>query len=106
LARQAALLKDDLLDSFDQLLDDPALVDWVRQCLAERSPRSTRTGRTGMSSNLIAYLRNVETFIYLRSLSSALEHAQDRIHRAARIIERLATLCDVLQSQPKKSWSI
>ena len=49
LARQATLLKDDLLDPVDQLLDDPALVDLVRQCLAKRSPRSTRTGRTGMA---------------------------------------------------------
>ena len=36
LAQQAALLKDDLLDPVDQLLDDPALVDLVRQCLAAR----------------------------------------------------------------------
>jgi transposase, IS5 family len=49
LARQAALLKDDLLDPVDHLLDDPALLDLVRQCLAKRSPRSTRTGRTGMA---------------------------------------------------------
>jgi transposase, IS5 family len=49
LARQAARLKDDLLDPVDQLLDDPALVELVRQCLAKRSPRSTRTGRTGMA---------------------------------------------------------
>ncbi len=49
LAQQAALLKDDLLDPVDQLLHDPALIDLVRQCLAKRSPRSTRTGRTGMA---------------------------------------------------------
>src|SRR5467141_3162461 len=49
LAQQAALLKDDLLDPVDQLLDDPALVDLVRQCLAKRSPRSTRTGRRGIT---------------------------------------------------------
>src|SRR6266567_3264323 len=49
LARQAALLKDDLLDPVDQLLDDPTLVDLVRQCLATRSPLSQRTGRTGMA---------------------------------------------------------
>jgi len=49
LARQAALLKDDLLDPVDPLLGDPALLDLVRQCLAKRSPRSTRTGRTGMA---------------------------------------------------------
>jgi IS5 family transposase len=49
LARQAVLLKDDLLDPVDQLLDDPALVDLVRQCLAARSPLSNRTGRSGMA---------------------------------------------------------
>ncbi len=49
MARQAARLKDDLLDPVDPLLDDPALLDSVRQCLAKRSPRSTRTGRTGMA---------------------------------------------------------
>src|SRR3989449_341375 len=45
LARQAALLKDDLLDPVDPLLEDPALLDLVRQCLATRSPASVRTGR-------------------------------------------------------------
>src|SRR5437016_9907010 len=45
LALQAALLKDDLLDPVDQLLEDPALLDLVRQCLATRSPASVRTGR-------------------------------------------------------------
>ncbi len=49
LARQAELLKDDLLDPVDQLLEDPALVDLVRQCLATRSPLSERTGRTGIA---------------------------------------------------------
>src|SRR5260370_13744946 len=49
LAQQAALLKDDLLDPVDQLLGDPVLVDLVRQCLANRSPRSARTGRRGLA---------------------------------------------------------
>ena len=49
LAQQAALLKDDLLDPVDQLLEDPALLDLVRQCLATRSPLSQRTGRTGIA---------------------------------------------------------
>ena len=49
LAQQAALLKDDWLDPVDQILEDPALVDLVRQCLATRSPLSTRTGRDGMA---------------------------------------------------------
>src|SRR5215831_14384387 len=49
LARQAALLKDDLLDPVDKLLDDPARVELVRQSLARRYPRSTVTGRPGMA---------------------------------------------------------
>src|SRR3989442_15145852 len=49
LALQAALLKDDLLDPVDQLLDDPALLDLVQQCLAARFPASARTGRPGMA---------------------------------------------------------
>ena len=49
LALQAALLKDDLLDPVDQLLEDPALLDLVRQCLATRSPASARTGRPGIA---------------------------------------------------------
>jgi IS5 family transposase len=51
LAQQAARLKDDLLDPVDLLLDDPALVDLVRQCLAKRSPLSTRTGRRGIAAD-------------------------------------------------------
>lgn len=45
LAQQSALLKDDLLDPVDQLLDDDELVELVRQCLATRHPQSTRNGR-------------------------------------------------------------
>jgi hypothetical protein len=49
LALQAALLKDDLLDPVDQLLDDPALLELVQHCLAARFPASTRTGRPGIA---------------------------------------------------------
>ena len=49
LAKQAALLKDDLLEPVDQLLDDPLLVDLVRDCLAGRRPASARTGRPGIA---------------------------------------------------------
>ena len=49
LARQASLLKDDLLEPVDKLLDDPALVELVRQSLAGRRPRSTRTGRPSIA---------------------------------------------------------
>jgi IS5 family transposase len=53
LAKQAALLKDDLLDPVDQLLEDPALVDLVQQCLAARSPASVRTGRPGITPDRV-----------------------------------------------------
>jgi IS5 family transposase len=53
LAQQAALLKDDLLDPVDQLLEDPALVDLVQQCLAARSPASERTGRPGITPDRV-----------------------------------------------------
>src|SRR6516164_931338 len=49
LAKQAALLKDDLLEPVDQLLDDPLMVDLVRDCLAKRWPASARTGRPGIA---------------------------------------------------------
>ena len=49
LVSQLVLLKDDLLEPVDRLLDDPALVELVRQCLAARRPRSTRTGRIGIA---------------------------------------------------------
>jgi len=49
LARQASLLKDDLLEPVDQLLNDPALVELVRQSLAARRPGSTRTGRPSIA---------------------------------------------------------
>ncbi len=49
LAQQASLLKDDLLDPIDELLDDPELVDLVRQRLSARCPRSARTGRPGIA---------------------------------------------------------
>ena len=49
LAQQASLLKDDLLDPVDDLLDDEELIALVRQCLATRYPESARTGRPGMA---------------------------------------------------------
>jgi len=45
--------KDDLLDPVDPLLDDPALVELVRQRLATCRPRSTRTGRPSVPDRLL-----------------------------------------------------
>jgi transposase, IS5 family len=53
LAKQAFLLKDDLLEPVDQLLDDPQLIELVRNCLAARCPASTRTGRKGMAPDRV-----------------------------------------------------
>jgi transposase, IS5 family len=49
LAKQAALLKDDLLEPVDHLLEDAQLLELVRLCLAARCPASTRTGRPGIA---------------------------------------------------------
>ena len=49
LASQISLLKDDLLEPMDSLLDHPELVDLVRQRLATRRPRSARTGRPSIA---------------------------------------------------------
>ncbi len=46
-AREAELIKDDLLDEIDVLLDDPDLVRLARAGLAGRSPRSSSMGRVG-----------------------------------------------------------
>ena len=37
------------MDPVDELLDDPELVELVRQCLARRYPQSTCTGREGIA---------------------------------------------------------
>ena len=51
LAKQAALLKDDLLEPVDHLLDDPQLIEGVRGCLVTRHPASLRTGRPGIAAD-------------------------------------------------------
>ncbi len=48
-AREAALIKDDLLEPIDALLDDPSLVDLVREAQASRSPRSRTMGRRAIA---------------------------------------------------------
>jgi len=49
LAAQMSLLKDDLLDPVDGLLEDVGLVELVRARLAARRPRSSRTGRPSIA---------------------------------------------------------
>jgi transposase, IS5 family len=47
--QQASLIKDDLLEPIDKLLDDPHLVALVRGALQRRCPRSSATGRIGIA---------------------------------------------------------
>jgi len=42
--KQASLIKDDLLESVDTLLDDNGIIELVHDSLAQRYPLSTRTG--------------------------------------------------------------
>lgn len=49
LAAQISLIKDDLLEPIDALLNDESLVDLVRSRLAARHPRSSRTGRRSIA---------------------------------------------------------
>jgi hypothetical protein len=60
LAKQAALLKDDLLEPVDHLLEDPQLIELVRGCLAIRHPASQRTGRPGMAPDRLRRQRSNE----------------------------------------------
>lgn len=46
-AREAALIKDELLDEIDALLDDEEIVRMAHSALASRSPRSSSRGRYG-----------------------------------------------------------
>ena len=49
LASQVSLIKDDLLDPLDRLLEDDELVRLVSSRLDRRRPRSSRTGRPGIA---------------------------------------------------------
>lgn len=49
LASQVSLIKDDLLDPLDRLLEDDELVRLVSSRLDKRRPRSQRTGRPGIA---------------------------------------------------------
>lgn len=46
-AREAALIRDDLLDEVERLLDDPELESLAREALAGRAPRTASLGRRG-----------------------------------------------------------
>jgi hypothetical protein len=90
LAQQASLLKDDLLDAVDPLLEDAQLVELVRQCLAGRRPKSNRTGRSGIAPDRLlrcCVLKHVKGWSFLeleRELGSNLIY---RCRRACKNVE-------------------
>jgi transposase, IS5 family len=47
--REASLIKDDLLEQVDSLLDDRELLDLVTEALGSRAPLSAKTGRNGIA---------------------------------------------------------
>jgi IS5 family transposase len=51
--REAALIKDEHLDTIDALLDDEPLIELVTLALARRSPRSRTRGREGIAPDRV-----------------------------------------------------
>lgn len=51
---EASLIKDDLLDEIDPLLDDKELIALVADALGRRAPRSRRVGRYGIAPDRVA----------------------------------------------------
>lgn len=52
-ATEASLIKDDLLDEIDPLLDDETLLELVTDALGRRAPRSRTTGRHGIAPDRV-----------------------------------------------------
>lgn len=53
---EASLIKDDLLEPLDALLEDQELIDMVREKLGQRRPQSKRLGRTGIAPDRLVRL--------------------------------------------------
>lgn len=53
---EASLIKDDLLEPIDALLDDEALIELVREKLGQRRPQSARLGRKGIAPDRLLRL--------------------------------------------------
>jgi IS5 family transposase len=64
---EASLIKDDLLDPLDELLDDPALIERIADQLGKRAPRSRTMGRRGMAPDRVlrcAVLRHIKQWSF------------------------------------------
>jgi IS5 family transposase len=64
---EASLIKDDLLDPIDTMLEDPDLIERVADRLGKRSPRSRTTGRPGIAPDRLlrcAVLRHIKQWSF------------------------------------------
>ena len=70
-SKQASLIKDDLLEPVDTLLEDPELIELTRESLAGRFPLSPRTGRVSIAPDRLlrsCVLKHIKGWSFLRIL--------------------------------------
>lgn len=96
---EASLIKDDLLDPIDKLLDDPALVNLVREAQARRSPHARDRGRYAMAPDrllrccALKHLKDWSFRALERELRASLVYRRFTRFDADRI-PKFNTLCD------------
>ena len=64
---EASLIKDDLLDPMDAVLEDPSLIERVADQLGKRAPRSRTMGRRGISPDRLlrcAVLKHIKQWSF------------------------------------------
>lgn len=67
LHREAGLIKDDMLDQIDGLLDDPELLELVSEALGAERPRSRSTGRERIAADRVLrslVLKHIKDFSF------------------------------------------
>ena len=65
--KEAAAIREPMLDSVDRLLEDPALLALSSQALASRSPGSDKVGREGIAPDRLlrcAVLKHIKGWSY------------------------------------------
>ncbi len=92
LGHQASLIKDDLLEPLDALLDDEALVELVRQRIAVRNRLSTKAGREGIAPDrllrccLLKHLKSWSFRDLERELRGSLVYRKFTCMRCSRLL--------------------
>ena len=67
LHRESGLIKDDMLDGIDQLLDDPELLELVCDALGRERPNSRKTGRERIAADRVLrslVLKHIKNFSF------------------------------------------